>query len=65
MAWTLDKTGTIDTLQFLSVQEKREHYALIEQQAKNRVREFGLQDEVLRVHGVVAASKVEGIIHLI
>ncbi len=65
MAWTLDKTGTINTLQFLSVQEKRERYALIEQQEKNRVHEFGLPDEVLRVHGVVPASKGDGIICLI
>jgi hypothetical protein len=65
LAWTLDETGTISTLQFLSVQEKRECYALIEQQKKNRVREFGLPDEVLWVHGVAPASKGEGIIRLI
>ncbi len=65
MAWTLDKTGTINTLQFLSVQEKCERYALIEQQEKNRVREFGLPDDVLWVHGVAPASKGEGIICLI
>jgi hypothetical protein len=65
LAWTPDKTGTINTLQFLSVQEKRERYTLIEQQEKNRVREFGLPDKVLRVHGVAPASKGEGIIHLI
>jgi hypothetical protein len=65
LAWTLDKTGTINTLQFLSVQEKCERYALIEQQEKNRVREFGLPDDVLWVHGVAPASKGEGIICLI
>jgi hypothetical protein len=65
LAWTLDKTGTINNLQFLSIQEKPERYALIEQQEKNRVREFGLPDEVLWVHGVATASKGEGIIHLI
>ncbi len=64
LAWTLDKTGTINTLQFLSVQEKRERYVLIEQQERNRVREFGLLDKVLRVNGVAPASKGEGIICL-
>jgi hypothetical protein len=34
LAWTLDETGTINTLQFLSVQEKRERYSLIEQQKR-------------------------------
>ena len=38
---------------------------LIEQQEKNRVRELGLLDEVLRVHGVAPASKGEGSIQLI
>jgi hypothetical protein len=65
LAWTLDKTGTIDTVQFLSVKEKCERYALIEQQEKNRVLEFGLSDEVFWVHGVAPAGKGEGIICLI
>ncbi len=65
MAWALDKTGTIDTLQILSVEEKRERNALIEQQEKNRVCELGLPDKVLWVHGVAPASKGKGIIWLI
>ncbi len=50
---------------FLSVEEKRERDALIEQQEKNRVRELGLPDKVLWVHGVAQASKGKGIIWLI
>jgi hypothetical protein len=65
LAWALDETGTIDTLQFLPVEEKRDRNALIEQQEKNRVRELGLPEEVLWVHGVAPASKGEGIFCLI
>ncbi len=65
LAWALDETGTINTLQFLSVEEKHERTVLIEQQEKNRVRELGLLDEVLWVHGVAPASKGKGIIWLI
>jgi hypothetical protein len=50
---------------FLSVEEKHERNALIEQQEKNRERELGLPDEVLWVHGVAPASKGKGIIWLI
>jgi hypothetical protein len=56
LAWALDETGTINTLQFLSVEEKCERDVLIEQQEKNRVCELGLPDEVLRVHGVAPAT---------
>jgi hypothetical protein len=38
---------------------------LIEQQEIDRVREFGLLDEVLCVHGVAPASKGAGTIYLI
>ncbi len=65
LAWALDKTGTINTLHFLSVEEKRKCDALIEQQEKNRVRELGLPNEVLWVHRVAPASKGKGIIWLI
>jgi hypothetical protein len=65
LAWALDKTGTINTLQLLSVEEKCEHNVLIEQQEKNRVHELGLPKEVLLVHGIAPASKGEGIIYLI
>ncbi len=60
LASALDKTGTINTLQFLSVEEKCERDALIEQQEKNRVQELGLPEEVLWFHGVAPASKGEG-----
>ena len=65
LAWALDKTGTIDILQILSVEEKRECHMLIEQQEKNRVHELRLPDKVLWVHGVAPASKSEGTIWLI
>ncbi len=64
-AWALDKTGTINTSQILSVKEIHEKNALIEQQEINRVRELGLSEEVLWVHGVALASKGVGTIHLI
>ncbi len=66
LAWALDETGIINTLQILSVEEIHEKHALIEQQEKNRTKELGLPEEVLRVHGVAPASKgEEGIICLI
>ncbi len=65
MTWALEKTGIINTLQLLSVEEKCECNALIEQQEKNRVHELGLPEEVLWVHGIAPASKGEGIIRLI
>jgi hypothetical protein len=65
LAWALDKTGTIDTLQILSVEETHEKNALIEQQERDRVRESGLLEEVLWVHGVAPARKGVGTIHLI
>jgi hypothetical protein len=65
LAWALDKTGTINTLQFLSIEEKHECNALIEQQEKIRVRELGLPNKVLRAHGVAPASKGKGIIRMI
>ncbi len=64
-AWALDKTGTIDTSQILSVEETRKKYLLIEQKEIDRVRELGLLDEVLLVHGVALATKGVGTIHLI
>jgi hypothetical protein len=65
LTWALDKTGTINTSQFLSVEEKHERNALIKQQEKNRLHELGLPDKVLRVHGVAPASKGKEIIWLI
>ena len=64
-AWALDKTGTIDTLQILSVKETCEKYLLIEQQEIDRVRESGLSDEVLWVHGVAPSTECVGTIRLI
>ncbi len=57
LAWALDKTGTIGTLQILSVEETSKKNALIEQQETNRVRELSLSEEVLWVHGVALTSK--------
>ena len=55
-AWALDKTAIINTLQILSVKETCEKYLLIEQQEIDRVRELGLSDEVLWVHGVALVN---------
>ncbi len=49
LAWALDETGTIDTLQILSVKEACDKYLLIEHQKIDRVREF---------HGVAPRAKV-------
>jgi hypothetical protein len=64
-AWALDKTGTIDIWQVLSVEEKCEKYLLIEQQEIDRLRELGLSDEVLWVHGVAPVTKSVGTFCLI
>ena len=61
----LDKTGTINILQILSVEETCEKYVLIEQQKIHRVGDLGLSDEVLCAHGVALAIKSVGTICLI
>jgi hypothetical protein len=65
LAWALDKTGTIDTSQILSVKGTCKKCLLIEQQEIDRVRELGLLDEVLWVHLVAPAGKGAGTIRLI
>jgi hypothetical protein len=42
-----------------------EHLTLVELQEKVRVKELGISDKVLKVHGVAPATKGEGIIRLI
>ena len=42
-----------------------ERVALVELQEKVRVKELGISEEVLKVHGVAPATKGEGIIRLI
>ncbi len=61
----LDKTRTIDSTLLLNRTEMNEHVALVELQEKVRVKELGISDEILKVHGVAPATKGEGIIHLI
>ncbi len=45
--------------------ENNEQIALAKQQEKNRVLNFGVPEEVLRIHGAAPASKPEGVIWLI
>ena len=61
----LDKTGMMDTSLLCNDCENNKQLALIEQQEKNRVMELGVSEEVLQVHGIAPASKLEGVIWLI
>ncbi len=49
----------------LNETEVNECVAIDELQKKVRVKELGISDKVLKVHGVAPTSKGEGIIHLI
>ncbi len=57
LAWALDKTGTINTMQILSFEETCEENALVEQQELNRVGELRISEEVLWVHEIAPERK--------
>ncbi len=65
VSWALVKTGTIDSSLLLNRTEMNKGVALVELQEKVRVKELGILDKVLKVHGVAPATKGEGIIRLI
>ena len=62
---TIDETGTVDMTNVINVLEERDRIAVTEQQERLSVRDLGITDEALKVHGVAPARKVEGIIHMI
>ncbi len=64
-AAVIDETGTVDVSYMLHESENNERLTLIEQQERNRVRELGVADEVLQVHGTPPSSKGEGIVRLV
>jgi hypothetical protein len=65
-AAAIDKTGTVDASYLLhNDSENNEQLALIEQQERNRVRELGIVDKVLQVHGTPPSSKGKGIVQLV
>jgi hypothetical protein len=61
----LDETGMVDTSLLCNNCENNEKLALVEQQEGNGVMELGILEEVLQVHGIAPASKLEGAIWLI
>jgi hypothetical protein len=66
VAAAIDKRGTVNASYFLNNNsENNEQLELIERQERDRVRELGVADEVLQVHGTSPSSKGEGIMQLI
>ncbi len=61
VSWALDETGTVDVSFLHNNKENIERIALAEHQERNRVTELGIPEEVLRIHGMVPASKAEGV----
>jgi hypothetical protein len=67
----LDETGAVDVT--LCVDDgvvvlwgdEREQLVLIQQQEINNLREYGITEDVQRIHGILPASKGEGIIRLL
>jgi hypothetical protein len=64
VSWALDETGTVDTPFMCNNFSNNEQIALTELQERNRVREMGIPEEVLQVHGVAPSKKGEGIVRL-
>jgi hypothetical protein len=64
-AAAIDKTGMVEFSYMLHENGNNERLVLIEQQERNRVRELGIADEVLQVHGTPPSSKGEGIVRLV
>jgi len=62
---TIDETGTVDMTDIMHVLEERDRIAATEQQERQMVRDLGITDEALRVHGVAPTRKAEGTIRLI
>jgi hypothetical protein len=65
VSWALDETGMVDTSLLCNSNENTEQIALTEQQERNRVMKLGVLEEVLWIHGVMPASKPEGVTRLI
>lgn len=60
-----DETGTVNITELNVSMEKNDEYTRIEQQERIRVREAGIPDEVLNIHGTFPGSKSEGTTRLI
>jgi hypothetical protein len=65
VSWALGETGMVNTFLFCNSYENNEQLALAEQQERNSVMELGVPEEVLWIHGVAPAGKLEGVIRLI
>ena len=67
----LDETGTIDVTQCVEdgvdviCMNERERLALLKQDEINNLRNYGITEDVQRIHGVLPKSKGEGVIRLI
>ncbi len=61
---TTDETGMVDMTNIINVLEERDQIAVTEQQERQSVRDLGITDEALRVHGAAPARKAEGIIRM-
>jgi hypothetical protein len=65
VTWAHDETGMVDTSLFCSNHQNNKQLALVEQQEGIRVMRLEVPEEVLQIHGVALASKLEAIIWLI
>jgi hypothetical protein len=64
--WAVDETGTVDASFLLNRESDiNKRLALTEHQEQNRVKELGISEEVLQVHGVATPSKGKGVVRLI
>ena len=67
----LDETGTVDITQCVDDGvdvlwgDESQRLALLQQQEINNLREYGITEEVQRIHGILPASKGEGCIRLL
>ncbi len=65
VSWALNETGMVDVSFLCPSNENTKQIAIVKQQERNRVLELGVLEEVLQIHGVAPARKVEGVIRLI
>jgi hypothetical protein len=62
-AVAIDETETVNASHWLQSGSKTyEQFALIEQQERNRVRDLGIADEILRIHRIPPSSKGDRIV---
>ena len=62
---TIDDTGMVDMTNVLNIIDEKNKKAATEQQEQTSIRELGIADQTLQIHGARPMRKAEGIIRLI